>query len=492
MSNSDEKNFTNEEDNSDLSINPSDPDQPTAVLDSSIAGGPFIPQSATIANDALLDAEMTLPPDDELIVEVELANGITDLDQALAASANFDTEADSPQESKFATLLRDHVLVEARQVFTPEEIERDEARLNALREETRSEALASERLSRLERRPSLSSFVRLKFSKAASASKLIESLKQLPEVTRAVVVPRAKPPSVPDDLLIGTTGSSISLTPGGVEKQWYLHRTHVLSVWGLTQGSGVVIVDIDWGCRTTHRDLNSAIARTYNAVDGSTNVTHGSEIGHGTAVLGIAGARAGNGGLAGYAPESILWAIQGDSGAGPQQFGDPWSEAIDFAMRTNAGGRRKVIMLEVQTSVGGNYEQLPAVNQKIRDAIDHGCVVCVAAGNGDRRADLDDEGQPFDPTGSILVGATSFDANENKRATFSNFGDRIVVSAPGDPDHDVTCGPSTDNTYRNSFGGTSGALPKVAGTVALMLSVNPNSYSRRDTGHSRNNRLAGN
>ena len=38
----------------------------------------------------------------------------------------------------------------------------------------------------------------------------------------------------------------------------------------------------------------------------------------------------------------------------------------------------------------------------------------------------------------------------------------MVVSAPGDLLHDLTCGQAADNTYRNKFGGTSGATPKVA------------------------------
>jgi subtilisin family serine protease len=48
----------------------------------------------------------------------------------------------------------------------------------------------------------------------------------------------------------------------------------------------------------------------------------------------------------------------------------------------------------------------------------------------------------------------------------------MTVSAPGDKLHDLTCAPTSDSAYTNAFG-NSGAAPKVAGTVALMLGVNP-------------------
>jgi subtilisin family serine protease len=192
-------------------------------------------------------------------------------------------------------------------------------------------------------------------------------------------------------------------------------------------------------------------------------------------VLGIAGARSDGTGLAGYAPEAALWAIQGNTGCNPRITNTPWKAAINFVLDTDSGGRRKVILIELETHpLGGNYEQVLSINRLIRTAIARNCVVCVTAGNGGRPANRNDQNQPFEPTGSILVGATIFDDDENIPAPFSNFGPEVVVSAPGDEIHDVTCGPSGDTAYRNDFGGTSGAAAKVAGTVALMLSVNPN------------------
>lgn len=165
--------------------------------------------------------------------------------------------------------------------------------------------------------------------------------------------------------------------------------------------------------------------------------------------------------------------MQADSGPGPALGGNAWARGIEWVRTADSNGQRKVIILEVQTGSFGNYEMVPSVNATIRTAIAWDVVVCVAAGNGDRDAGVDDSGNAIPETGSILVGATEYHPTENRRAGFSNFAPRIVVSAPGDAFHDLTCSSSTDSTYRNGFGGTSGATPKVAGTAALMLDVNP-------------------
>lgn len=459
----------------------------SAVLDTSGTGGPFIPTATggSASPGVTGSASSPAPPNEELIVEVELAPGAATLGSALTANmAGFLAgmgDAAAPSDSGLSGVLRQYGLREARPVFTREQVQADEARTTALRDASAFGAAPPDQVSALERLPSLSNFVRLRFPPGTSPAEVTAALKRLPEVARAVAVPRAAPPMLalstpaPTDPLIGSGSGPIATDPAtGLESQWYLHRTRVPQAWRYTRGANVVMADIDWGFRTTHKEFQLAIERTYNAVDGGVDVTRGNFAAHGTAVIGIAGARANDVGVAGYAPEATLWAIQGDSSPNPRVFEEPWAEAIDYVRRTDAGSRRKVIILEVQTSpLGGNYEQIPSVQRAIRAAIADGCVVCVAAGNGDRLADRTDGDDPFDPTGSILVGATAYDEKVNKRAWFSNYGSRVVVSAPGDPLHDLTCGQATDNSYRNDFGGTSGATPKVAGTAALMLSVNP-------------------
>lgn len=472
----------------------------SAVLEEPGAGAPMFPPTDAQSADnigVLGTVGGAPPPDEELMVEVELAPGTDDMVAALASNAasifGAAGDAASPADSRFGAVMNRYGLLEARSVFTPEQVALDEAHTQNLRAAAALGAAPPEQVSALERLPKLTRFVRLRFPPGTPASEVTEALKRLPEVARAVVVPRAAPPALllealslvarailaavgpaPADPLVGS-GAITSDPATGLESQWYLHRTRVPQAWRFARGANVVLADIDWGFRTSHQEFAQAIELTYNAFDGTTDVTHGGSASHGTAVLGIAGARSDGKGIAGYAPEAALWAIQGDSGTKPRAFQEPWAEAIDYVRRTDAGGRRKVIILEVQTGRPflGNYEQVPSVQRAIRAAIADGCVVCVAAGNGNRPADRTDAGDPFDPTGSILVGATDFDPKQNKRAWFSNYGSRVVVSAPGAQSHDVTCGQSADNAYVNKFGGTSGATPKVAGAVALMLSVNP-------------------
>lgn len=264
------------------------------------------------------------------------------------------------------------------------------------------------------------------------------------------------------------------------DPQWYIKRCKADLGWKLKgenqffSGQGVVVADLDWGFHTSHQEFEGRIKLRHNAISGTTFVEDnaGDTVSHGTAVLALLGAGANGLGMSGFAFGADLWAIQADNGMSQLPPFQSWWFAIDFVRRTDSGGRRKVICLEAETADHHNIESEPMINQAIRDAIAAGIVVCVPAGNGAWDAGRDAADDEFPATGSILVGATVFDATVNKKAGFSNWGPRVVVSAPGDPNNDLTACAQGDEEY-DHFGGTSGATPKVAGAVALMLEANP-------------------
>lgn len=264
--------------------------------------------------------------------------------------------------------------------------------------------------------------------------------------------------------------------------QWYIFRCKIDRAWkaapknGFISGKGVVVADIDWGFLTTHQDLGlqTRIKVTHNTTDpmNPNNVSQGEWISHGTAVLGLVGASGNNRkGLAGVSFGADLWAIQAGKKAGTLDVQD-WVSAIDFVRRRDSEGQRKVIMLEVETKEHDNIETHPIISKAIIDAIADDVIVCVAAGNGNRDAGINTYGVPIPLTGSIVVGATDFDVQDNPIHPRSNHGLRVTVYAPGAEFADLTCSSDGNESYTNRFGRTSGATPKVAGTVALMLEVN--------------------
>lgn len=300
--------------------------------------------------------------------------------------------------------------------------------------------------------------VTFRFPDDADVLTIAKELQELPEVERANAVAKVAPPAPIQEPFLGTSDQDS-------ESQWYAFRCKLPQALETVTGAGVIVAVLDWGFDESHTEYGPNIELKWNAFTQGVVVSEGGPPNHGTATMGLAGARLNNFGIVGFAPDSILWAIQAGHDAVVNH--QHWFEAIDF-VRGEPSSRRKVIILEIQTQAEGNIESIQAINQAITDAIAANIVVCVPAGNAPGDPSRDENGD-IPETNSILVGATDF--HETHNFVNSREGPRIVVYAPGDSENDLTCSPRNGHTL--FFGGTSGAVAKVGGAVALMLEASP-------------------
>ncbi|MEN2472399.1 S8 family peptidase [Burkholderia sp. GS2Y] len=192
---------------------------------------------------------------------------------------------------------------------------------------------------------------------------------------------------------------------------------------------------------------------------------------HGTRVMGVIGATANNGtGIAGISWLGRILPVRvlGKCGGVTSDIADGmrWAAGIPVNGAPTNPTPAKVINL----SLGGVGACSTTFQQAIDDVTAKGVTVVVAAGNDGLSTGLD---QPANCRGVISVGAT--DAT-GRRASFSNFGADVALSAPGvnilSTSNTGTTTPGTD-TY-GLANGTSLATPQVTGIAALMLSVNGN------------------
>ncbi|RCX30186.1 S8 family serine peptidase [Thioalbus denitrificans] len=201
---------------------------------------------------------------------------------------------------------------------------------------------------------------------------------------------------------------------------------------------------------------------------------------HGTHVAGTIGALDNGIGVVGVAPGARLWAVkvldaQGSGSLAGIIAGIDWVAA--------RGGIEVINM-----SLGGSGSST-AMDNAIRNAVDGGVTVVVAAGNED-----DDAANhtPANSPDAITVSALAdFDGaaggygaptcrpdQDDTLADFSNWGATVDIAAPG------VCIRSTYPLERGGYGtisGTSMASPHVAGAAALLASQGDTPQAIRDT-----------
>jgi len=222
-------------------------------------------------------------------------------------------------------------------------------------------------------------------------------------------------------------------------------------------GRGATIAIVDTGVLRSHPDLQGGrVLQGRDFVDGDSEPEDGD--GHGTHVLGIAGADEGNGlGVASVAPGARLLPVRvlGNDGSGSVE---DVVEGIDYAVGQGAD----VINLSLGSDVplAGSDASFDAA---IGRALDAGRVVVAASGN----SGLPACGQPSGRGRLLCVG--SVDENR-RRSFFSNFGSGLGLVAPGGSSlvgRDILS-TFNDGGYRE-LAGTSQAAPHVSGVAALLV-----------------------
>jgi membrane-anchored mycosin MYCP len=226
-------------------------------------------------------------------------------------------------------------------------------------------------------------------------------------------------------------------------------------------GARVKVAVIDTGVDTGNPQLAGAVS-------GGVDLEKGTEAGgyttdpngHGTLVAGIIAARPHAGtGFQGIAPGAQILAIRAVPGDGTSNAG-VLAQAIDDAVSEGAD------VINISQDVQANGVPTPmsadsALGQAVRKAVAAQVVVVVSAGN-------EGLGTPTYPgafDGVLAVGASDFN---DERASFSEYGSFVGVSAPGV--QMLSTWPAGGQCAED---GTSFSAPYVAGVAALLKERHP-------------------
>lgn len=233
--------------------------------------------------------------------------------------------------------------------------------------------------------------------------------------------------------------------------QWNLTQIFAEIGWDITSGTeDIAIAILDSGVDPEHEDLKERILIGYNAFEN--NAEFHDDNGHGTHVAGITAATTNNAiGIAGvswFNPILPVKVLNEDAE------GTAFEVASGILWATDHGA--KVINM----SLGDSFNS-KIIYDAIKYAYKNDVVLIAAAGN-------ENEETPMYPAAYEEVIAVSAVDNRRHKAIFSNYGDHIDVTAPGEHI------PSTflDNSYV-MMSGTSMAAPHVAGLAGLIRSIKP-------------------
>ncbi|HOB88660.1 MAG TPA: S8 family peptidase [Bacillota bacterium] len=249
--------------------------------------------------------------------------------------------------------------------------------------------------------------------------------------------------------------ATLTLIPSDpdLSKQWAIEAMGVPYAWDKTTGSsGVKVAVIDTGVQVNHPDLAANIGPGYDFFNNTTDVTDYN--GHGTHVAGIIGAIANNGrGIAGINWNVQIMPLKAADNSGQGYLDLP---AIIQALYWAANNGADVVNMSFKIS-----DSAIGANNAMDDAIDYayskGVTMVAAAGN-------DGNGRVVYPASHPKVIAVNAVSSDLSRPSWSNYGDGVDVTAPGD----LVWSTWPGSTYAYASG-TSMAAPQAAGVAALLI-----------------------
>ena len=211
-------------------------------------------------------------------------------------------------------------------------------------------------------------------------------------------------------------------------------------------GSGVMVAILDSGI-LPHQLFDDVYIVHIDLAGGG---VEGAGAGHGTAVASIIS------GSGGVAPNAELFVVRvlDDAGAGHSfHAAEGVVQAVDQGV--------KIINMSL-----GLYQDTALIRNAVRYAHERGVLMVASAGND---AYL---GLPYPAAYPEVISVTAIDAT-HKQAIFPNQSDQIDFAAPG-----VGILAAQDETGTTFFTGTSAAAPFVSGTLAALVSADPERSSK--------------
>ena len=304
---------------------------------------------------------------------------------------------------------------------------------------------------------------------------------EVDQLMHATLVPND--PRLSEQWGFGTSNASINVRPA----------------WDKATGTGVVVAVIDTGI-TNHPDLNANILPGYDFISDAAMARDGggrdsnpndegdwyaaNECGsgipasnsswHGTHVAGTIAAVTNNStGVAGTAFNAKVVPVRvlGKCGGYTSDIADAiiWASGGTVSGVPANPNPAEVINM----SLGGSGTCSATYQNAINGAVSRGTTVVVAAGNSNANVS---SSVPANCANVIAVAATT---SAGARASFSNYGAGIDISAPGQAILSTLNSGTTVPGAASyaSYNGTSMAAPHVAGVVALVQSVAPTALS---------------